>query len=100
MKKKKSPQQEKLENEDDDSDAEPILANPNIAAGKKLAISDIGSVREPTRRERYCMPSFVHASNDTRMYREEIDKKEAKERYWKVFRLGGSYQNTMLIVSR
>ncbi|KAI0718471.1 casein kinase substrate phosphoprotein PP28-domain-containing protein [Fomitopsis betulina] len=75
LKKKKSPQQEKLENEDDDSDAEPILANPNIAAGKKLAISDIGSVREPTRRER-----------------EEIDKKEAKERYWKLHEQGKTEQ--------
>ncbi|EPS98854.1 hypothetical protein FOMPIDRAFT_1024437 [Fomitopsis schrenkii] len=71
LKKKKGQQEQKLENEDDDSDAEPILANPNIAAGKKLAISDIGSARELTRRER-----------------EEKDKKEAKERYWKLHEQG------------
>ncbi|KAH9921128.1 casein kinase substrate phosphoprotein PP28-domain-containing protein [Fomitopsis serialis] len=66
------PQQELTRgDEDEGSDQEPILANPNIAAGKKLNIADLGSSRELTRRER-----------------DEKEKKEAKERYWKLHEQG------------
>ncbi|KAH9837701.1 casein kinase substrate phosphoprotein PP28-domain-containing protein [Rhodofomes roseus] len=69
--KKKKGQQKQDGEEDEDSDQDPLLANPNIAAGKKLAISDIGAPRELTRRER-----------------DEKEKKEAKERYWKLHEQG------------
>jgi len=61
--------------EEDDEDDDPLLVNPNIAAGRKLNISDLSAPRELTRRER-----------------EEKEKKEAKERYWKLHEQGKTEQ--------
>ncbi|KAI0742785.1 casein kinase substrate phosphoprotein PP28-domain-containing protein [Daedaleopsis nitida] len=61
----------KEDDEDDEEADDPLLTNPNRAAGKRLAISDLSAPRELSRRER-----------------EEKEKKEAKERYWKLHAQG------------
>lgn len=52
MKKSKKTQGAQKGEDDSDEDQDPLLRNPNIAAGKKLAISDLSAPRELSRRER------------------------------------------------
>ncbi|KAI0759064.1 casein kinase substrate phosphoprotein PP28-domain-containing protein [Fomes fomentarius] len=59
------------EDEEEGGGEDPLLVNPNRAAGKRLNISDLAAPRELSRRER-----------------EEKEKKEAKERYWKLHAQG------------
>ena len=40
------------EGDEEEEDDDPLLTNPNRAAGKRLAIADLGAPRELTRRER------------------------------------------------
>ena len=78
--------------DDDDGDGEDedeLTANPNHVT-KKLNISDLSAPRELTRRERYVhqrdfspFPVRSHHSPPY-VYREQKEKKEAKDRYWKV----------------
>lgn len=49
----KTNNQQQAADEDEDKDQDPLFANPNIAAGKKMNISDLSAPRELTRRERY-----------------------------------------------
>ncbi|EMD35147.1 hypothetical protein CERSUDRAFT_116621 [Gelatoporia subvermispora B] len=74
LKKKKAQAKQaalKEEDEDEEEGDDPLLANPNITVGKKMNIADLGAPRELTRRER-----------------EEKEKKDAKERYWKLHEQG------------
>lgn len=43
----------------EDTDEDPIMANPNITVGKKMNISDLSAPRELSRRERYVRPFSV-----------------------------------------
>ena len=47
-------QKSKGDEDDDDSDddQDPLLANPNVAVGKKMNISDLNAPRQLSRRER------------------------------------------------
>jgi len=64
-------QQAAGDEDEEDGDQDPLFQNPNIAAGKKMNIADLSAPRELTRRER-----------------EEKEKKDAKERYWKLHAQG------------
>ncbi|OCH90850.1 hypothetical protein OBBRIDRAFT_792858 [Obba rivulosa] len=76
LKKKKAQAKQQADAPKDEDDADDdLLANPNIAVGKKMNIADLGAPRELTRRER-----------------EEKEKKEAKERYWKLHEQGKTEQ--------
>lgn len=79
-------------NKDDDGDGgDDLIANPNHIT-KKLNISDLSAPRELTRRERYVPGPVSHTPAlfvlTTPPFflvrREQKEKKEAKERYWKV----------------
>ncbi|KAI0326287.1 hypothetical protein GY45DRAFT_122109 [Cubamyces sp. BRFM 1775] len=74
-KKKGQAKQANGEDEEEDEDEDPLLANPNIAAGKRLNISDLSAPRELSRKER-----------------EAKEKKEAQERYWKLHAQGKTDQ--------
>lgn len=63
-----------------------MLANPNIAVGKRLNISDLSAPRELSRRERYVPSRFLNKHVLIHADSEEKEKKDAKERYWKVRR--------------
>ena len=75
-------------NDGDGDDPDDLIANPNHVT-KKLNISDLSAPRELTRRERYVtsvlfiltIPPFLTFFF---LRREQKEKKEAKERYWKV----------------
>ena len=81
----------------EDEDEDELIANPNRVT-KKLNISDLSAPRELTRRERYVSVPLSHAparffffSLSVRSHyitpfvcREQKEKKEAKDRYWKV----------------
>ena len=72
--------------DEDEEDDDPLLVNPNHAAGKRMNLADLSAPRELTRRERYVIwfpLSFIGVCFMD-AYREEKEKKEAKERYWKV----------------
>ncbi|THH19264.1 hypothetical protein EUX98_g8811 [Antrodiella citrinella] len=58
-----------------DVDKDPLIANPNLAMGKKMNISDLNAPRELTRRER-----------------EAKEAKDAKARYWKLHEEGKTDQ--------
>ena len=74
----------KARNETDEEDDETDLINPNHVS-KKLTISDIGAPRELSRRERCVHTSHCHWSLLTPNSEEE-EKREAKERYMKVWK--------------
>lgn len=76
-KKKKRTDEEQAE------DIDPDLINPNHVQ-QKLNISDLNTPRELTRRERY--PSIFTWFPNILIYffREQKEKQDAKERYWKV----------------
>lgn len=81
---KKQKGQAATQNGDEDEDEDPILANPNITVGKRMNISDLNAPRELTRKERYvCILRLIAISHFQGSTREEKEKKEAKERYWK-----------------
>lgn len=78
------------DDEDDDEeeeDEDPILANPNLNVGKRMNLSDLSAPRELTRRERYveilCARLVLYGIY-CGLVREEKEKKDAQERYWKV----------------
>lgn len=73
--KKKKAQAKQQQNAEDEEEEDPLFVNPNTAAGKKMNISDLSAPRELTRRER-----------------EEKEKKDAKERYWKLHEQGQTEQ--------
>lgn len=85
LKKKKA--QDKQPSGSKDADEEEAnedeeLINPNHIT-KKLNISDLGAPRELSRRERYVILEHGDRSMNTD-FREQKEKKEAQERYWKV----------------
>ncbi|KAJ8469150.1 hypothetical protein ONZ51_g9181 [Trametes cubensis] len=82
LKKKKgqAKQQANGDGEEEDEDEDPLLANPNIAAGKRLNISDLSAPRELSRKERQVEVP------------EAKEKKEAQERYWKLHAQGKTDQ--------
>ncbi|KAI0692322.1 hypothetical protein BC835DRAFT_60504 [Cytidiella melzeri] len=63
---KKAQDAQKAEGSDEDEDQDPLFANPNIAAGKKMDLSSLSAPRTLSRREK-----------------DEKAAKEAKEKYWK-----------------
>ena len=82
----------------EDEDEDELIANPNRVT-KKLNISDLSAPRELTRRERYVSVSVSLSHAPARFFfsfsvrshsilpfvcREQKEKKEAKDRYWKV----------------
>lgn len=76
----KQPQQDGIDEDDEDAD----LINPNHVQ-KKLTISDLNEPRQLSRRERCVRPSTSCLSGDLIFrFREQKEKKEAEERYWKV----------------
>jgi hypothetical protein len=81
--KKKQAAQKQAPVEEVDED----LINPNHVA-KKLNISDLGESRELSRRERYDSIHLIFLDipwfNFRLLLREQKEKADAKERYWKV----------------
>lgn len=69
--------------DEDDEDDEEDLINPNHVT-KKLNISDLGAPRELSRRERQVHSHLCQDIKLTVCNREQKEKKEAQERYWKV----------------
>lgn len=49
--KKQGKKKEAVDEEGEDEDEDPLLANPNRTVGR-MKISDLGALREPTRKER------------------------------------------------
>ncbi|OBZ74557.1 hypothetical protein A0H81_05428 [Grifola frondosa] len=85
LKKKKAQakQQAEVENDEDQEDQDPLFTNPNIAAGKRMNLADLGAPRELHARE-VCTSLIQVVVLSKEYHREEKEKKEAKERYWKV----------------
>ncbi|KAF9648135.1 hypothetical protein BDM02DRAFT_3073977, partial [Thelephora ganbajun] len=72
--KKQGKKKEVVEKEDEDKDEDPLLANPNRMVGR-MKIKDLGTPREPTRKER-----------------EVKERAEAKGRYMKLHVQGKTEQ--------
>lgn len=74
------------EDEEEEEDEDPVLVNPNHSVGKRMNLADLGAPRELSRKEKlvpHC--NDLPLIHDHLCYtREEKEKKEAKERYWKV----------------
>ena len=102
LKKKQTEAANKADGEgaDGDGDEDDLIANPNRIT-KKLNISDLSAPRELTRRERYvpvhqCSVSSIRSHYAFLFFvcREQKEKKEAKDRYWKVNALVRSISRT------
>ena len=93
LKKKQAERANKSGADGDGDEGDDLMVNPNHLT-KKLNISDLSAPRELTRRERYVpvtvshtLALFVLNTPPFILYfvhREQKEKKEAKERYWKV----------------
>ena len=79
LKKKQAAQKQEGGEEGEDAD----LINPNHVE-KKLNISDLGAPRELTRRERCAIIILSWFWPEQLSFREQKEKQEAKDRYWKV----------------
>jgi hypothetical protein len=80
--KKKQAAQKQKERDEGGEDAD--LINPNHVE-KKLNISDLGAPRELTRRERCATIILNWFWPEQLSFREQKEKQEAKDRYWKVY---------------
>jgi hypothetical protein len=80
---------------EEEEDEDPLLANPNHSGMKMLKLSEVSAPRELSRRERYVSFLCYLESHQTSElgYREEKEKKEAKERFHKLQAQGKTDQS-------
>ena len=71
------------EKEGNEAEEDPDLINPNHVQ-QKLNISDLNTPRELSRRERYDRISLIFKHILIYFFREQKEKQEAKDKYWKV----------------
>ena len=98
--KKKDKQKKTGENGEDE---DPDLINPNHVQ-QKMNISDLNTPRQLTRRERYAMDHIhIHLDFQTETFsylffsREQKEKQDAKDRYWKVSFLPADFQSWLFL---